>query len=222
MKFKEGANVFTADGQQVGEVARVVLDPHTKEVTHIVVDKGFLFTREKVVPISLIQMATDGRITLREDAGDLQRLPDFVETHYTPVEEETAASRGEVQYPPLYWYPPTRVAWWQHGGYLGYPANFGYSMPEYVKEAERNIPQGTVPLEEGSKIIGKDGEHVGDVEAILTEPESDRVTHLVLAEGLILKEKKLVPTSWISQVEADEVHLEVGANFIDGLREYQP
>jgi sporulation protein YlmC with PRC-barrel domain len=34
MQFKENTSVFTAHGEQVGDIDRVVLDPRTKEVTH--------------------------------------------------------------------------------------------------------------------------------------------------------------------------------------------
>jgi uncharacterized protein YrrD len=222
MKFKEGTKVFTADGQQVGNISRVVLDPHTKEVTHVVVNKGFLFTQEKVVPISLIGAATDERVTLRDDAGDLQSLPDFVETHYVLVEEENTASREDEHATSLYWYPPVGMMWRQPGGYLGDTTYFGYPIPSYVIETERNIPTDTVPLKEGAKVISSDGTHVGNVEAILTEPKGNRATHLVLSQGLIFKEKKLVPTVWISEVKADEVHLEMGSRLLNELREYQP
>ena len=71
-EFKERASVVTADEQQVCRVDRVVIGPKTKEVTHIVVRKGLIFTEDKVVPINLVASATEDRVTLREDAGDLQ------------------------------------------------------------------------------------------------------------------------------------------------------
>lgn len=37
MEFREGTDVVTAGGEKVGEIERVVIDPRTREVTHIVV-----------------------------------------------------------------------------------------------------------------------------------------------------------------------------------------
>jgi len=223
MKFKQGANVFTSDDQKVGEIDRVVIDPKTDEVTHVVVEKGFLLPIDKVVPISLIGPATEDRVTLRENAGDLEALPDFQEKHYVLLDEKElkeASSQGYAR--PLHWYPPVGTTWWHTGGYLGYVGFFGYPGPPYVVETERNIPEGTVALKEGAKVISKDGEHVGDVEAVLTDPEEDRATHLVISQGLLLKERKLVPTSWASTVTPDEVHLTVGSRLIEELRKYEP
>jgi sporulation protein YlmC with PRC-barrel domain len=39
MQFKNNAEVFTSNGQEVGRINRVVLDPVTKEVTHVIIPK---------------------------------------------------------------------------------------------------------------------------------------------------------------------------------------
>jgi uncharacterized protein YrrD len=216
MQFKEGANVFTSDGQKVGSIDRIVIDPQTKEVTHVVVQKGFLFTEDKVVPLSLVGPSTEDRVTLREDAGDLERLPDFKETHYVWKGEEETRTAQEAGYAlPLYWYPPVNTVWW-------YPGYHGYAKSPYVLKTERNIPEGTVALEEGAKALSSDGEHVGDVERVFTEPQENRATHLLLSQGLLLKQRKLVPTRWVTHVFEDEVHLAVGSHLLDALPEYQP
>ena len=220
MQFKEGAKVFTADGKRVGTVDRVVLNPDTKETTHLAVQKGFLFTKDKVVPMSLVGPAKEDRVALREDAGDLERLPDFEESHYVPV-DPARQGRGPKPVPgsanwarSLYRYPPLG-AWWTTGGYAG------YAKPQYVAKTERNIPEGTVALEEGAKVISSDGEHVGDIERIFTDPLEERATHLLISEGLILKDEKLIPTGWMTHVFEDEVHLSVDSDFVESLPEYQ-
>jgi hypothetical protein len=62
---------------------------------------------------------------------------------------------------------------------------------------------------------------VGAVEAVLTESQEDRATHLVISEGLLFKEKKLIPTSWVSTVQEDEVRLYVGSGLLEKLPEYE-
>ncbi len=217
MKFKEGANVFTAEGDKVGEIERVVIDPVTDEITHVVVEKGFLFTTDKVVPIDLIANTTGGRVALRRGVKDLESLPDFQKQHYVAA---GAYPSGYV--PPLHWYPPVGSRWWGYPASLPYPYTMGYPAPPFVIQTERNIPEGTVPLKEGAEVIGSDGEHVGDVERVFADPQSERATHLVIAEGLLLKERTLVPTTWVRSVQEDEVHLVVDAEFLDALPEYEP
>jgi len=213
VQFREGANVFTSEGQKVGEVDRVVIDPQTKEVTHVVVQKGFLLTTDKVVPVSLVGAATENRVTLREDAGDLEALPEFEVKHYVPIGEAEMHRKPEPGYvPSFYLYPPAGVSWWTTPG--------GYPIPPYVVETERHVPEGTVPLKEGAEVVSLDGDHMGDVEAVLTDPEEDRATHLLISQGLLLKENKLIPTTWVSTVLEDEVHLMVGSDLLKRLPEY--
>ena len=55
MEFKEGAVVFSSDDKKVGHIRRVVIDPKTEEVTHLVIEKGFLFVEDRVIPIEEVQ-----------------------------------------------------------------------------------------------------------------------------------------------------------------------
>ena len=41
MPFSHGASVFSTQGKEVGRIDRVMIDPKTKKVTHIVIRKGF-------------------------------------------------------------------------------------------------------------------------------------------------------------------------------------
>jgi uncharacterized protein YrrD len=210
MEFRQDAPVRTADGKTAGHIDRVVLDPRTKEVTHIVVRKGLLFTEDRVVPISLIASADEDEVTLRQDAGDLETLPLFEETHYVGLPEEEPPDTEVVPLaPPLYWYPPIT------GGLSPL-----YSWPLYPVEAEENIPPGTVALKEGASVVTLDGERVGRVARIITEHEADRVTHLIISSGLVLRQEKIIPVSWLTQIDEDEVHLAVSQDILDQLPEY--
>lgn len=81
MRFKQNVPVTTQEGTDIGHIDRVVLDPRTKAVTHVVVRKGVLLTEDKVIPIDLIESATEDRVTIRT-AGDLETLPPFEEKHF--------------------------------------------------------------------------------------------------------------------------------------------
>ena len=213
MEFKEDTSVYSADGKEIGRIDRVVIDPNTKEVTHVVVRKGLLFVEDKVLPVDLFASSSEDRATLKENATDLQDFPNFEEQYYINAQEEEVPSEAVPGYypGPLYWYPP-----------YGYPpmAFPGYIAPPYVVETQRNIPEGTIPLKEGAEVISSDDQHAGNVEEILTEPDSERITHLVISKGLLLKKEKLVPSTWISNVEENRVYLAVGSGLLEKLPEY--
>lgn len=218
MQFKDGTSVYTLDDQNVGHIDRVVLNANTKEVTHIVVRKGFLFTEDKIVPLNLIISATEEHVVLQvNDADDLHALPLFEETHYLPLDEteyDEVAYESE-QSTPVYWYPPP-MSWKGYGYQAGYA-----DPPPYTIETEQNIPQGTVALKEDARVMSVENHHVGNVVRIFTESEHNQATHFLISDGIIFKNKKLVPVSWIREIKEDEIHLGVGAAMLDKLPEYQ-
>lgn len=218
IELKEGTSVFTSGGKEVGKINRFVLDPITNEVTHIVVQKGWLFTEDKVVPFDRVRTVTEDNVILNENIGAYNQLPPFEERHYIQVDQDPNAQvpGHEPAYrgaPAYYWYPPY--------GHLGYPAyglGYPYLPPTVVQQ---NIPANTVPLHEGVDVISSDDEHVGDVEHLLVDPDSNRATHFVISQGLLFKDRKLIPASWINSVKEDKVHLTMSSKMLERLPSYK-
>jgi uncharacterized protein YrrD len=225
MQFKHGTHVYTSDGQDAGTVDRVVLDPQTNEVSNLIVRKGWLFIEDKVVPIGLVENATEDRVTLRETQGDLQKLPKYEETYYVTAADNGAMKSGNAVPPsgnytePLYSYPPVGASWWGAPGYIDYmPVDL---QPKFTAHVQKNIPEGTVAVREGARVVSREGKHVGDVEEVFTDPTSNRVTHLVISQGVLFKERKLIPTNWIKAESEEEVSLTVETNVVNNLPEYK-
>jgi len=221
-QLKEGTGVFTSGGEQVGEINRFVLDPNTNKITHIVVQKGWLFAEDRLVPFEEVRSVTEDKVVLKDEIEDFDQLPPFEETHYVPVNErdrdrdlDREQEEGYPAYPvgPAYfWYPPY--------GYLGDPAyGLAYGWPYGVKE--RNIPADSVPLQEGTDVVSADGEHVGDVEELFVDDESHMVTHFLVSQGTFFKDRKLVPANWIRSVSEDQVRLNVASELLKRLPAYE-
>lgn len=235
MQFRENAKVYTADGQEVGSIDRVVIDPETMQVSHLVVRKGWLFTEDKVVPTSMVERTTADEVRLRVGADKLDDLPEFEETHYLPYDFDSGNRTGTVGRPgdaaagnarPVYAYPPIGASWLGFRGAYGYPMQrYGagaYSSQLQATEVERNIPAGTVALKDGTSVFDNAGKKVGSVARVFTDGETKEATHLLISEGWLFKEKRLVPVDWIRDVSADEVvHLKVGSDFLERVPEYR-
>jgi uncharacterized protein YrrD len=211
MQFKDNTMVYTSDGEEVGRIDRVVIDPHTKETTCLVVKEGLLFTEDKMVAVELIDSAMEEKVNLRKDAGDLQNLPLFEKTHYVyPKRDNVKQGHDTGTAKPVLWYPPLSSPW----GALNYP------VPEYMKVTEQNIPEGTVALKEGAKVLSADGKQVGKIDRIFTDRETSRITHLLISKGVFLKAQKLVPAFWIDKVDEDEVVITIDSSFVESLPDY--
>ncbi len=212
LQVKEGTPVFTSDGKQAGKINRFVLDPTSEEVTHIVVEKGWLLPEDKVVPFEMVESASKDKVTLKKDIGDFDQLPPFEETHFIQANGEGIPVTGGRTYyaPAYYWYPPPN-------GYVGYPA-YGLPYPTWPPVVvQQNIPENTVPLKQGANVISLDGKHVGDVERLFVDPESKKVTHFLISKGLLFKDHKVVPTNWVKSVEEDKVNLTVSSKLLEDL-----
>lgn len=77
MDIEIGAEVWTKDNRQVGQVHRVVVDLEQQAVVSIVVLKGRFLSRDILVPLDFIDTARPGRVTLDLTKDELERLPDF-------------------------------------------------------------------------------------------------------------------------------------------------
>lgn len=226
VELKEGISVFTSDGEEVGKINRFVLDPATNEVTHLVIQKGWLFTEDRVVPFEMVDSANEDRLVLSEASENFEELPPFEESHYIrrrdadlrPTErtsslEEARLGRNLIiqpYAPAYYWYPPH--------GYVGYPIGY-YGWPPM--ETVRNIPQDAIPLEEGTDVLSADGEHVGDIERLFVDPDSNRATHFVVSKGVFFKDHKLLPAHWVKSVGERRVQLAVSTELLESLPNYE-
>ena len=205
IQFQKDADVLNELGEKIGSLERVVLNPQTNVITSLVVRTGVLFGKqEKVVPIELVTAARDNSLILRTGAGALDILP--------PFEEKQLVSEGDVldepqtseELPPvIYGYPGTSVV---------VP-----SADRFVTVFEKNIPDGTIAMKEGAKVLASEGKQVGQVESVLVDPDKDEVTHLCISSGLFVKDTKIIPIHWVKKVAENEVHLMVKKASVENL-----
>ena len=212
MRLVKGADVYSSQGERLGTLSRVIIDPSSREVTHFVIEKGLMFTTNKIIPIDQVIPDNEEKIILTSSEHDLGEFPDFEETHYVNL-DSTEYPGSDVT--ASFWYPPVDYAWWR----AGMPA-VAPPMPVYTIKATQNIPEGTVALEEGASVISADEKEVGSIEQLIVDSQDNRVTQLVVGKGLLFKERRLIPVTWISTIGEEEVHLLVNAGTLERLPEY--
>ncbi len=239
MKLQKDAKIYTADGEELGKLNRFVLDPRSKNMTDIVFARGMLAKDEFVLPMRLVDYVDEKGIHLSAvPEGEVDEFSPFKEEEYIITDEQAVAEAGRVtddMARSYFYYPPmplglNRVT--PAGNLFMNPSagtplgNPGPGVPvsgnsPVVKEPQENIPEGTVSVKEGSKVYSSDGKHIGSIERLFVDPESGRVTNLVIAKGVLLKERKQIPADWVMDIVEDEVRLAMDAAFINRLPEYQ-
>ena len=62
----------------------------------------------------------------------------------------------------------------------------------------------------GVNVVSNDGTRIGVLDQVITDPRNNAVTHLVIASGLFIKKRKMIPVYWLGDVVEDQLHLSVG------------
>lgn len=215
MRLVNGADILSPRGKKLGTLNRVIIDPGTREVTHLVIEKGFLFSTNKVVSIEAVNPDSDENIVLLTSEDDLDEYRDFEDAQYVDVDEAERPA-DELEY--AYWYPPLSATWWRPAMHMPPPA-----MTTFIPKPNSSIdiPEGSIAMQEGAEVYSRDEKQVGSIEQLIVHPEDNRITHFVVGEGLLFRENKLIPVTWVADIEEDKVRLSVGAGTLERLPEYQ-
>lgn len=212
MRFQSGTEVFTADGQKIGTISRIVIDAKTRDVTDLVVDRGVLSGEERVIPVGLVDLENQERLMLRETNQAIDDFPKYETSHYVDS-DDSAAPYENVR--ASYWFPP-----------VDFQAPIPRTVPDVVPdrpiEPKTSIPEGRIAIAEGARVLGSDEQHIGNVERVIVNPETKAVTHFVIGKGFLLKEHKLVPADWVSDVDEDSIRLSVNGRLFERLPDYHP
>lgn len=216
MQIKQGTQVYSASGEKVGVVERVAVDPKSRTVTHLVVRKGLLFSRDKIIPMDWVADARDEQVTLQPKVGDLDSLPDFEEQYFVPDDPGVDEAIRSEYVPTMYWYPPVAIM-----PLSPEVDDQRYDQSPFIPGSPQALLGDSIAVEAGALVLSADDQEVGKVEHILLDPGSNQVQDLVIARGLLSKERKHIPALWVESVTGDEVRLAVEAKVVEWVPDYQ-
>jgi sporulation protein YlmC with PRC-barrel domain len=201
-----GAEASCSDGF-CGKVTRLVIDPATRTVTHLVIEPKHRKDLGRLVPIRLVDTTAD-HIRLRCTLAEFDHLDPAEETEI--VEEE--AGYGGVGSAPGYIGPfGTGVVAPAYGAGIG-PGR-GEATSIVVNDV---IPLGETDVGHGEHVHALDGE-IGRVEGFLVDPSDHRVTHVLLQEGHLWGRKEVtIPISAVTGVN-DGIRLSMTKKQVEDL-----
>jgi sporulation protein YlmC with PRC-barrel domain len=194
MDIPINAQVRCADGE-CGRSTRVVINPVTRQVTHLVVQEIEFLGVEHLVPLDQVLETRPDLIHLRCTKDQLAKMEGFVEVEYLG---------GSA---PYFAYSPSE--------YVAWPYVFPAEMLAPL-EHER-IPPGELTVRRGGGVEATDG-HIGRVDEFLVDPQNGHITHLVLREGHLWGHKDVtIPVSEIDRIEEDTVYLKLDKHEVEAL-----
>jgi sporulation protein YlmC with PRC-barrel domain len=201
--FMIGAGVSCADGA-CGEVTRVVINPVTRKLTHLVVEPAGRRGLGRLVPLGLVD-ATGGEIQLRCTIAEFEMLDPAEETQFVPGTKGYAA------------YGPEQVLSWPWLSLGGTAAVDGDSVAGVSETVTYDtVPLGEVAVRRGDRVHATDGE-IGHVEGLVIDPRNHHVTHVLLQEGHLWGRKEVaIPISAVTRAD-DVIRLNLTKDEVRGL-----
>ncbi len=186
-----GAKVSCEDGR-CGEVTRVIIDPISRSLTHIVVDPRQGNRVGRLVPIGLVEQSSE-RIELGCSLAGFDNLEAAEESEYLPVTGDYGG------------YGAAHVLLWPYYGYGGmgmgtgsYGANYRDVPQKVIRDA---IPSGEVTVRRGDSVHATDGD-IGRVAGLVMDTATHHVTHVLLQEGHLWGRKDVaIPIGAVTRVD---------------------
>jgi uncharacterized protein YrrD len=190
MDFKNGTSVYASDGKGAGSLHRVVINPETMDITHLVVQKGMLSSEDRLIPLEKVSEATPERIDLTCSSEDVKEMSSLDVKKYGPSAEGQNFERMGAG---MYLSPST--------------------AREVLIQTIRSIPDELVALKEGATVVSADDRHIGSIEQVFAE--FGKVTHFIASHGMLLKSRKAIPVEWVQTMSDEEVRLNVVASRVE-------
>jgi sporulation protein YlmC with PRC-barrel domain len=200
--FTIGAKASCSDGS-CGAVSRVVVNPVTREVTHLVIESDGPGTG-RLVPLSLIGSSGD-QVTMTCTRAEFDHLGMAEETEFLPGVADPYEA-GEVLAWPYYGLGPTGMA-----GVID-PGAAALTEPIVYDK----LPAGEVGVRRGERVHATDGA-IGLVQGLVIDPADHHVTHVLLQEGHLWGRKEVaIPITAVTGVE-DGIQLSISKQDVHDL-----
>jgi nucleotide-binding universal stress UspA family protein/uncharacterized protein YrrD len=210
MDISIGADVVGATGK-LGEVHRVIVDARTDRITDIVVKHGFLFGRERVVPLSHVTSVENGVIHLDLDEKGFEAMDGFTDDRYRAPDPNYVGPPG---YRNEEFLMDVTVAEGPMQGMAGGPTPpLGYPGGQQISPDDMSRPA----VSSGTPILDSEGREVGHVHDMDFASDTGAPTRLVMRTGLIFKSETEIPVSMIQDISDDGVMLNVTKNQVEQL-----
>jgi sporulation protein YlmC with PRC-barrel domain len=195
MDIPMNAEAYCADGP-CGHSTYIIVNPISRQVTHLVVKERRAPHTERLVPVSLVTETTHDQIRLGCTQDELASMESFTQTEFI-----------RERLPDYERYEDSYMVW-------------PYRVPEVTKTVtvrHKRVPHGELAVRRGARVHANNG-RIGHVDEFLVDPEDGHITHLILREGHLCGQKDVtIPISEIERIEENMVYLKLNKRDIGKL-----
>jgi len=214
MKIDMGARVRSRDGENLGTIRHLIVDPETHDVRAVVIEKGFLLTEDIEAPPDRIRMEAPGRAVLDMTGLEARALPRFQPSAYQTPTDELAARLGHPA-ATLLWPTGPAMAPTMQAPAAHVPGEVGAALVE-VERSDLEAPPRPPVITRGMNVISRDGKKIGEVDSVSFDSETGHPLSLLVRQGWLFSHDIALPGDLIARVDGDSVHLNVDEGGISG------
>jgi uncharacterized protein YrrD len=190
-----GAGVSCTDGK-CGKLRAVAVNRDMLEVTHLIVEEGFLLKKARVFPFSLVARA----------AGDIElSIGSTMAADYPQFREETIETPGAS---PM-----------AGNGYMEGAYHVASAPPALKRKVRHGVPDERPVLERGVPVITPDG-RTGRLDQLLVDEASGRISGLVLEQGVLFLSRRFLPVEMIESVAESGIYIDATPEQLEALQPY--
>jgi sporulation protein YlmC with PRC-barrel domain len=213
-----GASVISRDGHKLGVLHRFVVNKDTYRLTHIVVDLGLLrsgppawaggwaLSHDRKVPLAVVTGADSEVVHISMSADEFrEHSVDYIEEHFDRI-------------------PDTHPGWHLDASDIARLATSipGEPGPAMLHEVMAIAPD-EVDIKRDSPVWRLNPhEKVGEVERVLYDTESAKVSGIVIRRGLLFSKDVVLPLDYIVEVVAGVVRIDIDNAALKALAEFHP
>lgn len=191
MIIELGADIIGSDGEKLGVVDSLVVDPAGGHERAIIVREGWFFPTDKIVPIELVERVEDGKVHVRLSSAEADQMMEYLDSDYVM--------------------PP--AGYYGAGGYM-WPATPYVAAGLMVDEEVRERMPNAVMLSEGTMVADKDDDEVGRITEIASD-EQGRVQGFRVEQGFFRHHERYIPAHLVETADDVVVRLSVDKDSLE-------
>lgn len=215
-----GATVWSADGEEVGQIDQLVIDAHTQTIESFILRTGRFHNHDAVVPIETIAREDDDHtLHLAFTAAQVRAMPEFEQRNFV-VAENTEQTEWRYLIPAgqggggggAGMVLPTHSAAHGGGDRTYDPAGeglFGIEDPtDETVMTESSLGVWDYRVGTGTKVVTRDGHTIGILHTVEIDADG-KPQGIVVASGLMHRDHRAIPITQIHSADAEQVVLNI-------------
>lgn len=194
-----GAKVENNNSDNLGKVKLLVANPRDNQITHLIVERGLLETRQIVVDISwLVRVSDDGKtVWIDLTSEQMDAMPDFIEREYMANTNSNLAGVDGMVYPMV-----TNTM----AEPLMSPRMPIVNQQPYMEHM--NVPDNSMLIKQGAEVQASDGK-LGRVKQVNLDNQTGAIASFIVEKGFFFTEDYEIPVAMVVSATENLVMLKM-------------